>query len=65
MSKYENREKLSFLTFSCVFLEAYVVKLSEKTGFWDFFYQSFSKIGENLSFFALNFSSNVTKKSLA
>ena len=51
MSKYENREKLSFLTFSCVFLEAYVVKLSEKTGFWDFFYQSFSKIRENLGVF--------------
>ena len=46
---------LSFPKFYLSFLKAYVVKLSEKTGFLDFFDLSFSKIGENLSFFFLSF----------
>ena len=55
-------ENWVFWIFSWVFLKAYLVKRSEKPGFWDFFSWVFRKLGENLSFFRLEFFLKCTKK---
>ena len=55
---------LSFPKFYLSFLKAYVVKFSEKPGFWDYFHLSFLKIGEKLSFFRPEFFWERAKKSL-